>query len=122
MKPLDWGKCGAGSDVVYVVVLQELGEIIRHEGSTIISVDKARQPILGDDELLQALGQGMGRYGCDFVEEGVFAEEIADGQVLFTFVVDVFSCNPLPWAIEDIPGKHGLCRGRGFVLGADGHW
>ena len=53
------------------------------------------------------------------MQKGVFAEEIADEQVLFAFVGEVISCDLWPWAIGDIPGKHGLCRGRGFVLGAD---
>ena len=42
------------------------------------------------------LGQGMGRLRCDFVEEGVFAEEITDKQVLFALVVEVVNCNLLP--------------------------
>ena len=65
------------------------------------------------------LGQGIGRFGCDFGEEEVLAEEIADEQVLFAFVCEVVSCDLLPWAIGDIAGEHGLCKGRGFVLGAD---
>ena len=62
----------------------------------------------------------MGRLGCDFVEKGVLAEETADGQVLFTLMGEVVSCDLLPQVIADIPGKHGLCRWRGFLLGANG--
>ena len=104
--------------MVHVVALQELGELIRYEERTVISVDKASQPVLGDD-LLQAQGQQMSGLGCDFVEEEVLAEEIGKGQVLFSLVGEVVGCNLLPWAIMDIPGKYGLCMGRGFVLGAD---
>ena len=83
----------------------------------VISVDKAGQSILGN-EFMQVLGQGVCRLGHDFLKERVLAEEIADEQVLFAFVGEVVSCNHLPQAIRDIAGKHGLCRGRGFVLGA----
>ena len=61
----------------------------------------------------------MGRLGHDFVEKGVLAEEIADEQVLFAFVGEVVSFDLLPWAIGNIPGEHGLCRWRGFVLDGD---
>ena len=37
----------------------------------------------------------------------------------FAFVDEVVGCNLLPWAIGDIPWEHGLCRVKGFVLGAD---
>ena len=60
---------GGGSELVYVVALQELGELIRCEGRALIGVDKARQSILRD-ELLQALGQGIGRLGCEAVRKG----------------------------------------------------
>ena len=65
------------------------------------------------------LGQGLGRLGHDFGEEGVLAEEITDKQVLFAFMGEVVSCELLQWAAGDIPGEHGLCRWRGFVLAAD---
>ena len=84
----------------------------------IICVDNAGKSVLGY-EFMQVLGQGVGRLGCDFVERGIPAEEIADVQVLFAFVGEVASCDLLPWVIGDVPGKHGLCRGRDFVLAAD---
>ena len=65
------------------------------------------------------LGEGIGRLGCDFGQEGVFAEEIADEQGLFAFVGEVVFCNLLPQAVRDVSGEHQLCRGRSFVLGVD---
>ena len=81
-------------------------------------VDKAGWSVLGY-EIMQVLGQGVGGLGHDLVEKGVLAEEITDEQVLFAFVVEVVSYNLLPWAVRDIPGEHGLFKGRGFVLGVD---
>ena len=65
---------------------------------------------------MQILEQGIGGLGCNFGQEGVFAEEITDEQVLLAFVGEVISCNLLPWAIGDVSGKHLLCRGRGLML------
>ena len=94
---------------------------MRHEGRAIIGIDKARWSILGD-ELLQALGQGIGRLGCDFVEEGILAEEITDKHVIFACVVEVVSCDLLPWAVWDIPWEHGLCGGEALCLVQLVHW
>ena len=67
---------------------------------------------------MQALGQGIGGLGYNFGQEGVFAEEITDEQVLFDFVGEVISSDLLPQAIGDVSGEHQFCRGRGLVLGA----
>ena len=48
--------------MIYVVALQEFGQLIRCEGQAVIDVDKAGQSILGDD-FLWALGQQLGRLG-----------------------------------------------------------
>ena len=101
--------------MVYVVALQELSKLIRCKGETIISVDKAGQSILGDEHL-QAVGQVIGRLGYISGQEGVFAEEISDEQVLLAFMGDGIGCNLLPWAIGDVSQKHQLCRGETLCL------
>ena len=91
--------------MVYVVALQELGKLNGCEGGTIIGVDKVGWSVLGD-ELLRVLGQGIGGLGCDFRQEGVLAEEIADKQVLLAFMGEVIGCNLLPLAVGDVSGRH----------------
>ena len=51
--------------VFNVMSLQELDELIRYEGRTIVSVDEAGQSILGD-KFLYLMGQGIGCFGGDF--------------------------------------------------------
>ena len=53
-KAIGPGEMWGGGGVVYMVVLQELGELIRGKQRTIVSVNQDRQSIQGD-ELLQAL-------------------------------------------------------------------
>ena len=53
---------------------QELGELMRSKRGAIICVDKVRKSILVY-EFIQALGQGVERLGCDFIEKGVLAEK-----------------------------------------------
>ena len=63
--------------------------------------------------------QGIGRSECDFGEEGVLAEEIADEQILFAFVGKIVSCDLLLQVNRDDPREHWLSKGRGFVLAVD---
>ena len=46
--------------MVYVVALQEPGELIGHEGRAVISVDKARKSVMGDRAYTGA-GSGNGQ-------------------------------------------------------------
>ena len=64
-------------DMVYVMVLQELGKLIRCKRGTIVCVEQGRWSVLGD-EFLQVHTQGLGRLGGHFINEGVLTEQIAD--------------------------------------------
>ena len=60
------------------------------------------------DKFQELLGEGKGRLGHGFVEEGVLAEQIANQGVISALVVEIICCNLLPQTIGDVSGQHGL--------------